>query len=131
MPFLFRFHYSSFTKTNVVTSHVQGVVNIIYAISTREWRRNLQRALQRTQGSVNSLNGTWRWQRCQPYTPAAFTPQEIPPVLISVRSWADPRAIVLPEGPHGEWYLYKTSSKIWKGVTTDTSTILKRIFNRV
>jgi hypothetical protein len=27
---------------------------------------------------------TWRWQRCQPYTPAAFTPQEIFLVLISV-----------------------------------------------
>jgi len=29
--------------------------------------------------------GTWRWQRYQPYAPAAFTPQEIFLVLISVR----------------------------------------------
>jgi hypothetical protein len=30
---------------------------------------------------------------CQPYAPAAFTPQEILPALISVRSSVDPRAI--------------------------------------
>jgi hypothetical protein len=32
--------------------------------------------------------GTWRWQGCQPYQLAAFTPQ----------IWVYPRAIVLPEG---------------------------------
>jgi len=29
--------------------------------------------------------GTWRWQCCQPYTPAAFAPQKIFLVLIFVR----------------------------------------------
>jgi hypothetical protein len=57
---------------------------------------------QRVPGGWGSQNfktlGTWKWYGCQPYAPAAFNPQQRFLVLISVRGWVNPRAIVRTEG---------------------------------
>ena len=70
--------------------------------SPRVCRHAIPRQAPRAAGGWGSQDfqtvPTWRWQSGQLYAPATFTPQERSPVLISVRGWVDPWAIVWLEG---------------------------------
>ena len=50
-------------------------------------------------GSQNFwTTGTWRLAKLSALYTSHFYPQEVSPVLISVRSWVDPKVIVRPQG---------------------------------
>jgi hypothetical protein len=56
--------------------------------------------------------GTWRWQGCQPYAPAAFTHKKYSWLLIYVAGWVDPRIIVVRPEFSGQWETAVTQSVI-------------------
>jgi hypothetical protein len=58
---------------------------------------------------------------CQPYAPAAFTPQEIFLVLISVSGWVNPRARVRPEDYVLQISTSKNPRSDWKEILNEYS----------
>ena len=73
--------------------------------------------------------GTWRWQGCQPYASAAFTPEEIVLFLLSVRCWFEPRATILliqnSNDTIGNW---TCDLPAWRSVPRPTVTTTHSVF---
>jgi hypothetical protein len=121
--------YNACLQTEIIILHLQVIQKhtrivpwaLLKMLSLRLaiWRQvwvNFQSlyAGHRAPGVSGSHNfwavSTWRWQACQPYTTAAFTPspsQEITLVLIFASGWVDPSAIVRLKGS-SRWTIQMT-----------------------
>jgi hypothetical protein len=72
-----------------------GSLKVIQSLCVSE--QALRAALGSGSQNFNTIS-MCRCEGCQPHTPTAFTPKEIGLVLISPRSFVDPKATGQPEG---------------------------------
>jgi hypothetical protein len=88
------------------------------------------RALRIPAGWGHQISRQKTHDGCQPYSTAAFTPQELFLVLISVRGWVHPRAIMWPEGLC-QWKITVPPSGIQPATFRLVAQCLNQVRNRV
>ena len=93
----FRGCKTSFDINSQTTASLQTSVDC-KKVNQSHYRPEVPRGFQEVKVPRLRDNGPGWWWDFQPCAPAAFYPQEILLVLISVRGWVDPRAIVRSEG---------------------------------
>jgi hypothetical protein len=99
-------------------------------IGQEQWKLRVKQSHYRPGQALRILGGWGSQISRQPYATAAFTPQETVLVLISVKGWVNPRAIVRSEGLC-PWKIPMTPSGIEPGTFQFAAQCLNQLRHRV